>query len=142
MLSVIVDTGPLVALLDRRERWHAWSVNQLQTLPLPWITCEAVLTEAWHLLRAQPDVQDSLLEWISDGVLQVPFPLANEIDGLRALRRKFRDIPMSLADACLVRLAELLPQCVVLTLDSDFRIYRRNRNEPVPVIIPDIIPDI
>jgi len=135
--SVVVDTGPLVALLDRRERHHAWAVQQLQTLPLPWITCEAVLTESWHLLRARPDIQDRLLEWVADGVLTVSFSLSNELGALRALRRKFRDVPMSLADACLVRLAELLPNSAVLTLDSDFRVYRRNGSEPIPLVCPD-----
>lgn len=134
---VVVDTGPLVALLDRRERHHAWAVQQLQTLPLPWITCEAVLTESWHLLRARPDVQDRLLEWVADGVLTVSFSLSGELGALRELRRKFRDVPMSLADACLVRLSELLPKSAVLTLDSDFRVYRRNGSEPIPLVCPD-----
>lgn len=138
MHSVIVDTGPLVALLDRREKRHAWAAEQLRSLPLPWITCEAVLVEAWHLLRRWPEGQDGLLAWVSDGVLQVPFSLAKEIEGLCALREKFRDVPMSLADACLVRLAECLPQSAVLTLDSDFHVYRRHRNEPIPVIHPDL----
>lgn len=135
--SVVVDTGPLVALLDRRERHHAWVVQQLQTLPLPWITCEAVLTESWHLLRARPDIQDRLLEWVADGVLTVSFSLSGELGALRELRRKFRDVPMSLADACLVRLSELLPKSAVLTLDSDFRVYRRNGSEPIPLVCPN-----
>ncbi|HUF61180.1 MAG TPA: PIN domain-containing protein [Verrucomicrobiales bacterium] len=138
MQSIIVDTGPLVALLDRREKRHEWAAEQLRTLPLPWITCEAVLTEAWHLLRRWPDGQDGPLAWVSDGVLQVPFSLAKEIEGLRGLRERFRDMPMSLADACLVRLAEWLPQCTVLTLDSDFHVYRRHPNEPIPVIQPNL----
>jgi predicted nucleic acid-binding protein len=135
--SVVVDTGPLVALLDRREQHHAWAVHQSRTQPLPWITCEAVLAEAWYLLRARPDIQDHLLEWVADGVLHLPFSLPHEIGALRALRAKFRDVPMSLADACLVRLSELLPNSSILTLDSDFLVYRRNGDDPIPLLHPD-----
>lgn len=135
--SVVVDTGPLVALLDRRERRHSWAVRQLQTLPLPWITCEAVLTESWHLLRTRPDIQDRVLECVADGVLTVPFSLPGELGAIRALRGRFRDVPMSLADACLVRLSELFPHTTVLTLDSDFHVYRRNGNEPIPLTYPE-----
>lgn len=134
--SVVVDTGPLVALLDRREKRHAWSVQHLEILPLPWITCEAVLTEAWHLLRSRPDIQDRLLECVVDGVLKVSFSLPQEVNSVRALREKFRDVPMSLADACLVRLAEIFPKSSVLTLDSDFHIYRKNGVEAIPLIFP------
>lgn len=134
--SVVVDTGPLVALLDRGERRHRWAVHQLETLPLPWITCEAVLTESWHLLRARPDIQDRLLECMRDGVLKIPFSLSDEVDAVRGLRAKFRDAPMSLADACLVRLAELVPQNSVLTLDTGFQVYRKNGSEPIPLIFP------
>jgi len=127
----------LVALLDRRERWHPWTTDQLEKLPLPWITCEAVLTESWHLLRARPDVQDRLLEWVVEGILKVVFSLSEEVNAVRVLREKFRDVPMSLADACLVRLAEMFPQSSVLTLDTDFHVYRKNGADPIPLIFPE-----
>jgi predicted nucleic acid-binding protein len=125
-----------VALLDRDERHHPWAVRRLRTLPLPWVTCEAVLTESWHLLRARPDIQDRVLDCVADGVLTVSFSLHGELNAIRVLRGRFRDVPMSLADACLVRLSELLPHASVLTLDSDFHVYRRNGSEPIPLIHP------
>lgn len=136
--SVVVDTGPLVALMDRRERHHHWAVRQLETQPLPWITCEAVLTEALFLLRARADIQDRVLECVADGVLSVPFSLAAELETVRCLRKKFGNVPMSLADGCLVRLSELMPRCSVLTLDADFHIYRRNGDEPVALLHPEM----
>lgn len=134
---IVVDTGPLVALLDRREKYHAWAVEQAKTLLLPWVTCEAVLAEAWYLLRARPDIQDRVLEYVAEGVLTIPLSLFCELNAIRNLRDRFRDVPMSLADACLVRLSELHPYSAVLTLDSDFHVYRRNGNEPIPLVYPE-----
>lgn len=133
---VIVDSGPLVAFLDRRESRHAWISEQAKTLPLPWLLCEAVLAESWHLLRSLPRAQDAMLEMVEIGLLKVEFALTGEIGQLRLLREKYRDIPMSLADACLVRMAETFDDHAVCTLDSDFTIYRKHRREPIPLITP------
>lgn len=135
--SAVVDTGYLVALLDRSERRHAWARKQAEECSIPWITCEAVITEAWFILRALPKAQDQLLEWIEGELLVIPFSLSDEVQSIRALRAKYRDVPMSLADACLVRLAELLPQSAVVTLDADFHIYRKNGSDPIPLIFPE-----
>jgi uncharacterized protein len=136
MTSVIVDTGPLVALLNRRERLHTWVSSILDTIEPPIFTCDPVLSEACFLLHDVSGGQDAVLELVSRGIVRSDFRVASEIDSLRVLMKKFSDVPMSLADACLVRMTELDQHSVVLTMDSDFRIYRRNRRQVVPTITP------
>jgi predicted nucleic acid-binding protein len=134
--SVIIDTGPLVALLNRRERLHGWTKDVLDTIEPPIFTCEPVLSEACFLLRDIDGGPGAVLELVARGIVRTDFHVGAEIDSLRILMRKFASVPMSLADACLVRMTELDPRSVVLTLDSDFRIYRRNRRQVIPTISP------
>jgi len=134
--SVLIDTGPLVAFLNRRERFHAWAAEVLDAIEPPIFTCDPVLSEACFLLQDVSGGQDAVLELVSRGIVRSDFRVASEIDSLRVLMKKFSDVPMSLADACLVRMTELDQQSVILTLDSDFRIYRRNRRQVVPTISP------
>lgn len=136
MTRVLVDTGPLVALLNRRDRHHAWARRVLDTIEPPIFTCDPVISEACFLLQGLDGGQDAVLELLARGVIQSDFSVAAEVKSLRALMQKFRDVPMSLADACLVRMSELERDSVVLTLDGDFRIYRRNRGQIVPTISP------
>lgn len=136
MTAIITDTGPLVALLNRRERHHAWVRDTLDTVEPPIFTCDPVLSEATFLLQGVAGGQDAVLELVSRGIVRSDFRVAAEIEPLRTLMKKFSDVPMSLADACLVRMTELDAQGVVLTFDSDFRIYRRNRRQVVPTISP------
>ncbi len=133
---VIVDAGPLVAFLDRREAHHDWIAEQARTLALPWLLCEAVLAESWYLLRRLPVAQDALLEMVETGLLKVEFALSEEIGPVRLLRQKYRDIPMSLANACLVRMAEKFDDYALCTLDSDFTVYRKHGRQPIPLITP------
>lgn len=136
MTSVIVDTGPLVALLSRREHHHAWARKVLDTIEPPIFTCDAVLSEACFLLQDAEGGHDAVLELVTRGIVRSDFRVTAEVDSLRALMKKFANVPMSLADACLVRMTELDQKSVVLTLDSDFGIYRRNRRQVVPTISP------
>ena len=136
MTTVIVDTGPLVALLNRRERYHGWVKAVLDGIEPPIFTCEPVLSETCFLLQGVTSGQEAVLELLARGILRSDFRIAAELDSLRYLMKKFSDVPMSLADACLVRMTELDPQGRVLTLDSDFKIYRRNRRQVVPTISP------
>lgn len=132
----IVDTGPLVAALDRRELYHAWAVEQIHRFNPPLLVCEPVLVEALFLLSRLPDAQDGLLEWLENGALRVGFRLEEHVQTVRALCRKYRDVPMSLADGCLVRMAEIYGHYGVCTLDSDFTIYRKHGREAIPLIAP------
>lgn len=134
--TALLDTGPLVALLDRRDKDHRWAVDQMARLRRPLYTCEAVLTEAFHLLRQLPPAQVAILEMLAEAVLTVSFQLGEQPREIQALLQRYANVPMSLADACLVRMSELAGDCVVFTLDSDFRIYRRHRRQKLPLVIP------
>ena len=137
MTRVVIDTGPVVALLNRRDRQHAWVRDVLDAVEPPIFTCEAVISEACFLLGRIRGGQDAVFALLSKDVLKIEFRMREEIDAVRGLMRKFENVPMSLADACLVRMTELDPQSVVLTLESDFRMYRRNRRQLIPTIMPE-----
>jgi uncharacterized protein len=132
--NVLVDAGFLIALLSRRDRHHRWAAAQFPGLAQPWKTCEAVLSEAFHLLGApgRPRL-DTLLR---RGAVVLAFDLADELDRVSSLMQKYADIPMSLADACLVRMSETLADPLVFTTDADFRVYRRHSRHVVPCSTP------
>lgn len=134
--AILVDTGPIVAYLDRRDRYHQWSLSQFSHLPAPYKTCEAVCVEAAHLLSRTGLDPSVLLELIQLDVLEIDFAMKTEVERIRALMKKYRDQPMSLADACLVRMAEMHAGSIVLTLDADFHIYRKHKQDTIPVIMP------
>ena len=133
---VIVDTGPLVALLNRKDNSHAWVVQQLQDIQPPMVTCESVLAEATYLTRQTPGARVALIEMVGEEFLSIGMAVADHHSALLAMVRRYADVPMSLADACLVRLAELFPQSPVLTLDSDFSVYRKNGRQVIEVLRP------
>lgn len=132
----IVDTGPLVALLDRRERHHAWAVEQVRSVAPPLLVCEPVLVEAFFLLARLPDAEDALFGLIEKGALRIAFHLEDHLKEIQGLREKYRDRPISLADACLVRMAELFDDHHVFTLDSDFTVYRKHWRKSLALIHP------
>jgi len=134
-VNVIVDTGPLVGFIDGSDQWHDWARGQFARLPGPMLTCEAVISEAAYLLGGGP-AADALLEMVELGALTLAPLLPEEITRVRALMGRY-GARMQFADACLVRLSELRPQSRVLTTDkADFSVYRRNRNERIPLFAP------
>ncbi len=135
--SSIADTGIIVALLDKKDEWHEWTLEQMRVMAVPFLTCEAVITETCFLVAHLPDGKQKVLQLISRGVLQIDFSLSNEIEAIENLMKKYADVPMGLADACLVRLCELHENSVVFTVDGDFMIYRKNGRQAIPLIIPD-----
>jgi predicted nucleic acid-binding protein len=132
--SVLVDAGFLVALLSRRDGNHSWAAAQGQRLPPPWRTCEAVLSETFHLLgvRGGP----GLAALLHRRAVTPAFDLGGEVEPVLRLMRKYSSLPMSLADACIVRMTEAMADPVVLTTDMDFRIYRRHGRQAVPCVTP------
>ena len=133
----LLDTGPLVSFLASGLRHHTWTVEQWKRLHPPLLTCEPVLTEAAFLLKREGREADPLFALLERGVIRIAIDVQQEQADLRALMRRYRNRPMSLADACLVRLSELHASGEVFTLDSDFRIYRRHGNKVIPVLMPD-----
>jgi len=136
MRPAIVDTGPLVAFLDRADRHHRWVADRLEELDPPLLVCEPVLAEALYLLARFSRAQDALFELLENGALRIAFRIEEHVSILRKLHHKYRDRPMSLADACIVRMAEIHERHAVLTLDSDFTIYRKHSRVPLELIHP------
>lgn len=133
--GVVMDTGPLVAYFSDSERYHDWAVTQFSTLDLPFITCEPVLTEACFIAARNGVPPARVLDVVTRGVMQIGLQLEAELPAIRRLMERYVNIPMSLADACLVRIAELtdLPIC---TLDTDFMIYRAHGRRTLDLILP------
>jgi predicted nucleic acid-binding protein len=132
----IVDTGPLVALLDRTDRYHLWVEQRIDELRPPLLVCEAVLGEAMYLLRHSSALQNGVFRLLEGGAIVVAFQIAEHVATLRELLAKYRDRPMSLADACIVRMAEIHDRSAVFTLDSDFIVYRKNGRTPIELVCP------
>jgi predicted nucleic acid-binding protein len=132
--SVLVDAGFLVALLSRRDSQHEWAATIAPDYAPPWRTCEAVLSEAFYLLG--PRGAPGLSELLRRRALVAAFDLDNDVESVTKLLQKYSDVPMSLADACLVRMSETFPDPIILTTDSDFRIYRRHSRQTVPCKLP------
>lgn len=132
----MVDTGPIVALLDARDSYHSWARDTFADIEPPLATCDAVLAEACFLVRRLPGGPVRVLDLVHRGVLELTFHLHNELQPVSRLMQRYASVPMSLADACLVRMSELEPAVTILTLDTDFRVYRRNRRHIVPTLVP------
>lgn len=135
--SVIVDTGPLVAFLNRSDKFHKWTKEKWERISPPFLTCEAVLAETCFLVRHIQGGSQAVLELMNRGVIQVTFILEEEVQPIMKMVKRYADVPMSLADACLVRMAEHHAQSKVFTLDQDFRIYRKHGRQVIPVMIPN-----
>ncbi len=133
---VLVDTGPLVAFLNRGDRFHDWAVQQLGGISGPLHTCEAVVSEACFLLRRGGGDAGPVLELLDRGIVVPSFRLAAHTKRVASLVRRYQDQGISLADACIVRMSELSVDCLLLTLDGGFRIYRRNGRQVIPLAIP------
>lgn len=134
--QVILDTGPLVALLNSRDKYHSWAETQWAQIHPPLLTCEAVISEACFLLRSWNQGSLAVLELLRRGILETSFCLSDNTSTISALLKKYRNVPASLADACLVRMAELNDRSLVLTLDADFRIYRKHQRKVIPLLLP------
>ena len=132
---VLVDSGFLVALIRKRDIHNEWAATQAAEFPPPWATCEAALSEAYHLV-GQLGVP-SLGELLRRDALAVPFDLTEHLEPVLTLLDKYSNVPMALADACLVRMTEILDDPVILSTDQDFRIYRRHSRQVVPCALPE-----
>jgi predicted nucleic acid-binding protein len=136
MSPVLLDSGVLVALLDRSEQYHERCAAAVQELESPMVTCEAVIAESCYLLRRTPPAVDAILENVARGVFQLPFQLSRTAAEVARIMRKYRDVPADLADACLIYAAGQLGVGEILTLDPDFEIYRWGRGKPFDLRTP------
>ena len=131
----IADTGFLVAFLSRNDRYHDWAVGVAEDVTEPLLTCDAVLSEsAFHLGSCA-----AVLELCAQNLVTLDFSCAEHLSQLTSLAKRYEDRKPDLADLCLIRLSELHPKHSVVTIDGDFRVYRRNKRDIIPLIYP---PDV
>jgi uncharacterized protein len=136
-VTVIADTGWIVAFLDGRDRYHPWAKEQANQYPPPYFTCESVLSEAHFLLQRIRGATSVMRGMIEDGAMDVSFSYSRHVHRVHELLRKYEDRPMDFADACVVRMAEIHSDSLVLTVDAlDFRVYRIRRNRSVHFVAP------
>lgn len=126
-----------MSLVNRREAFHNWAIEQLQDIKPPLFTCEPVITEACFLLSRVYGGEKQVLSLIHRDIICLKFNLNDELREVDELMQRYQSVPMSLADACLVRMAELNPASQILTLDSDFLIYRKLRDRAISAIMPE-----
>ena len=131
-----VDAGPLVALLNERDMHHDWASATLDAIEPPLYTCEAVISEACYLVRRLPRGPQTVLSLVSKGLVVVDFHVDDEIAAVERLVAKYASVPMSFADACLVRMSELHPDVTIVTVDTDFTVYRRHGRDVIALLMP------
>jgi len=133
---VLIDTGPLVAFLSQRDEHHSWVVEQWKVQKHSFHTCEAVLAESAFLLRQNKLAVRNLFELVQRKVVVINFSLQKELQHVQSLLERFHSVPISLTDACLIRMSELHTDALTFTLDSDFKIYRQSGRKVIPLIAP------
>jgi predicted nucleic acid-binding protein len=134
--AVLLDAGPWVAYLRRADMHHVWAREQFSARE-EFVSCEAVLAEVCARLQYYGNDPLVALEFVKSGVVTLDFDLQSNLIFVENLMRKYRDQPMDLADACLVRMTEMEPRSLVVTTDEDFKVYRRNGREVVPHVLPE-----
>lgn len=135
MKPILLDTGVIVALLDRSEKAHHLCAEAILAAVAPLITCEAVIAESCYLLRNFPGAPEAVIDNVVAGIIQIPFQLSKEAVGVKQILRKYRDRKIDLADACLIRLADEFEASDILTLDKDFAVYRWGKNKPFRILL-------
>ena len=130
---VLVDTGPLVASINKSDRFHEWANVRLGRAELPLLTCEAVLVEVYYLTGK---ASIAILEMIERRIIEIPFHVEEHTQEIVRQMKRYADLPMSFTDACLVRMSEVYNDAMVLTCDCHFRIYRKHGRQAIPVLMP------
>jgi uncharacterized protein len=136
METLLTDSGPLIALLNHRDEHHDWTCEQFKHLSGPLLTCEGAIAETCYLLQADGISPWSVIELMGRRIIAIEFDLSVHQSRVLSLMKKYADTPMDFVDACLVAMTEEKRDCKLLTLDSDFRIYRRFERQTIPLISP------
>ncbi len=131
-MKAIADTGFIVAFKNRTDQHHNWAVDLAREIDAPMLTCESVLSEAAFHLGSSEEI----LALVTSGLLEVSFDCSQHIEKLHELAERYADRNPDFADLCLIRMSELYPRHVIVTVDDDFRVYRRNKREAIPVLCP------
>lgn len=136
MEAFLTDSGPLIALLNRNDEHHRWAREQFDHVPCPLWTCEGVIAEVSYLLQKDGLPPWAVIELVEQEIVSLRFDLNSNLDRVLSLMKKYADTPMDFVDACLVAMTEEKRDCKLLTLDSDFRIYRRFERQSIPLLKP------
>ena len=132
-MKAIADTGFVVAFLSRSDGHHDWAREIGRAISEPLLTCEAVLAESVFQVQSAEEV----LGLLRTGFLRLAFELAEHLDEIEALAHRYRDRQPDLADLCLIRMSEIYQTLPVITVDEkDFRVYRKNGRDMIPVVCP------
>ena len=134
--TVLIDTGALIAVLSKRDQHHDWARSNFESLTSPCLTCEAVLSECFFLLGRTPSGKKVFSSLLERGIVAVDFSFRDQLGDTLRLIQQYREMPMSFADACMVRMSELHPDSAVVTTDTDFKTYRRNGRQAIPLLAP------
>lgn len=135
-MAVLLDTGPRVALLSRNDTHHQWAVEQFRLLLPPMLSCEAVVAETCFLLKRSGFDPSLALQFIARDVVQLPFTPREQIASVSSMFRRYRNLPASLADAALTRMAEIHDSPLLLTTECHFHVYRRHGRQSIPLVCP------
>ena len=131
--SIIADTAAIIGFLSETDQWRERALGFFKQLPKPFLTCEAVITESCFLMQNSSNGEKQVLDLIANNILRIDFSISTEVSKVNSLMQKYRSVPMSLADACLVRMSEII-EAPIFTFDSDFEIYRKHGRERIPMI--------
>jgi predicted nucleic acid-binding protein len=134
--TILIDTGAVVAALIKRDQHHGWARSNLESISSPCLTCEAVLSECFFLLERTPSGKRVFSALLERGIIAVDFSLRDQLGDTLRLIQQYRDTPMSFADACMVRMSELHLNSAVFTTDTEFKTYRRNGRQAIPLLAP------
>ena len=135
--AVLIDAGPLVALCNPRDSWHDWVTSVVSERKESLLTCDAVISEANFILSTRSDRGvERLCGMLERGLLRSEFALEDHLDFVLTLMRKYRDLPASFADACLVAMADADPKAKIFTVEADFKLYRKRNRRVLPLIFP------
>lgn len=129
----IADTGFIVAFGNKGDHHHEWALDIAEMLTEPLLTCEAVLAEsAFHLGSSS-----YVLSLVEEEMIRLAFDVPRNLEQLLELARRYEDRKPDLADLCVIRMSEMYPRHIVITVDeSDFRVFRRNKRETIPILCP------
>jgi predicted nucleic acid-binding protein len=134
MKPVLIDTGVIVAILDRSEKQHSTCIETVHRVAAPLVTCEAVITESCYLLRGLRGASEAVMQNVVAGIFQIPFQVSSSANEVRRILKKYQDRRIDMADACLIHMAQEYDTSDILTLDSDFHFYRWGKNKPFRIM--------
>lgn len=136
MKTVLVDTGPIIALIDNRDSYHTWAASKIDTFENPMITNTAVVVEVLFILKRLNKNANRFFGFVNEGIIKVKNPYPNNAELIHSMYSKYADLPASFADICLLSMIKQSKETKLFTIDSDFLIYHDSKGKPLNLISP------